>query len=850
MSWVPWQAEDLQAKVPVTTLSPREALIAKGRPAIKPGKELGGWANQRIDDAARYGGPVAHITSVNFPGRAVDTANNKEHELTHTALKHEPLRRLVADPKLTQKDIPDVSDQTSGKKLLRRLGGWPTIVPGSHEDYLTSTEELDPRLAPIKRFYAEKYNKEVTTPEEAQKAIKWFRNWITTAEGQERTGNMGQSWQDIFALPAWPTIERGAIRRLPGLVHNQQLDDGTKMAAVNALSSLLSQWEPPKENPYEGFEGFAPKFQAGTPGEHWTESLGRMALTAAPVAATAGGLALWRPWEHPASPAKPKHHRRSVKTAAVSDIANAIYAQLPRIRVPDTLAGAGVGAMGGLAYDAIRGAEPGESRWKKRLGRALTGAGVGALGANVVGDRARRYISNSFVPWGYGNDPAKALTPKSLSHVWNAAILDRPQHEITSPEILKSVDAFGKSVGYKHPAGLYDYQKDTMRNYVLPARQELFRRQLGVHTDDPIKDIWKAGPDDRVSINPENPRGVETAQRLMGTPSEGISPDMFNDPKTLLDDSNTGKSTDAPFSTIVGGQQIPYREWPSGKGLEGSVLDRWDYTLDPKEDAFLRGNARNMLDPAWRKAPFDTSDPISGYLNDEQSALTGGASRTNADAWSALAGRWGLDNIISYKHPWVTQKFLAEPDMGPGGLADPKLKQLQMLTPEGHPFGDPITRSSNKAFTRRPFEEKKGAADYAPGLPAKKDFGPLERLRVGQMLDYIVQAHNAERAGPHHDIRFGDKDTGLFSWASRKGVPAPGEKRLAVQQPVHRHEYKDFEGEIPEGYGKGTVKKHTEGQVLITKVDPGVHSLHDGPSEASRAVTRWPGPRAGVTRTG
>jgi hypothetical protein len=109
------------------------------------------------------------------------------------------------------------------------------------------------------------------------------------------------------------------------------------------------------------------------------------------------------------------------------------------------------------------------------------------------------------------------------------------------------------------------------------------------------------------------------------------------------------------------------------------------------------------------------------------------------------------------------------------------------------------------------------AADYAPGLPKKKDFGPLERLRVGQMLDYIVQAHNADRAGPHHDIRFGDKDMGLLSWASRKGVPEPGAKHLAVQQPVHRHEYKDFEGEIPEGYGKGTVKKHTEGQVLITK---------------------------------
>jgi hypothetical protein len=118
----------------------------------------------------------------------------------------------------------------------------------------------------------------------------------------------------------------------------------------------------------------------------------------------------------------------------------------------------------------------------------------------------------------------------------------------------------------------------------------------------------------------------------------------------------------------------------------------------------------------------------------------------------------------------------------------------------------------------------KEAADYAPGLPSKSDMGHAEKLRVGQLLDYVVQRHQAERAGLHHDIRFGNPEMGLLSWASRKGAPEPGQKHLAVQQPVHRHGYKDFEGEIPEGYGKGTVKKHTEGQVLITKVTP--ESIH------------------------
>jgi hypothetical protein len=119
---------------------------------------------------------------------------------------------------------------------------------------------------------------------------------------------------------------------------------------------------------------------------------------------------------------------------------------------------------------------------------------------------------------------------------------------------------------------------------------------------------------------------------------------------------------------------------------------------------------------------------------------------------------------------------------------------------------------------------KKAEADYAPGLPSRSNMGQLDKLQVGQMLDYIVQRHEAERAGLHHDIRFGNPDMGLLSWAARKGVPPPGERHLAVQQPVHRHEYGNFEGEIPQGYGKGTVKTHTKGQILITKATP--ESIH------------------------
>lgn len=71
----------------------------------------------------------------------------------------------------------------------------------------------------------------------------------------------------------------------------------------------------------------------------------------------------------------------------------------------------------------------------------------------------------------------------------------------------------------------------------------------------------------------------------------------------------------------------------------------------------------------------------------------------------------------------------------------------------------------------------------------------------------------------HYDFRFGDP-TGLFSWATRYQLPAPGNKSLLIQQPMHSYKYKDFEGEIPEGYGAGTVRRHSEGKLLITGVSP------------------------------
>lgn len=111
--------------------------------------------------------------------------------------------------------------------------------------------------------------------------------------------------------------------------------------------------------------------------------------------------------------------------------------------------------------------------------------------------------------------------------------------------------------------------------------------------------------------------------------------------------------------------------------------------------------------------------------------------------------------------------------------------------------------------------------EMIPGLPDRSDYGDLSKLTPGQLVNLLLQQHDARRAGRHYDLRLGDESTGqLLSWAVRKGLPAPGKRHLAVQQPVHEPSYAEFEGEIPSGYGAGTVRKAKQGRILITSATP------------------------------
>ena len=107
------------------------------------------------------------------------------------------------------------------------------------------------------------------------------------------------------------------------------------------------------------------------------------------------------------------------------------------------------------------------------------------------------------------------------------------------------------------------------------------------------------------------------------------------------------------------------------------------------------------------------------------------------------------------------------------------------------------------------------------GIPDRNDFGDPSLLQPEQLADLFIQRHLAHRAGEHFDYRIGTPETGLLSWSMKPTeLPEPGQKRFVRQQPVHTHQYGDFEGRIGSGYGAGTVRREEKGKVLITKASP------------------------------
>ena len=101
---------------------------------------------------------------------------------------------------------------------------------------------------------------------------------------------------------------------------------------------------------------------------------------------------------------------------------------------------------------------------------------------------------------------------------------------------------------------------------------------------------------------------------------------------------------------------------------------------------------------------------------------------------------------------------------------------------------------------------------------AKRDFTKTQEPAPGKTRArtdapmFVVQKHQAHRAGLHYDFRL-EHDGVLWSWAVRKGPSLdPSIKHIAAHVEDHPIDYADFQGTIPDGqYGAGTVETWDRG---------------------------------------
>ena len=179
-----------------------------------------------------------------------------------------------------------------------------------------------------------------------------------------------------------------------------------------------------------------------------------------------------------------------VEKTAKSSFMDNVRHHLPRIRLPDSVVGTSLGALGGLGIAGLRDVlSDDEETDNARYATYGLAGGLGGFGlGNLVGDRLRRYVANNAPPFGYSAlnspespegqlaaqlgvenpSPAGWLKPRSWDQVYRTAILDRPD-----ADMVKYMTHRG-NVGDTGPEGIGLAPFDAM------GRIELLRRHLGL----------------------------------------------------------------------------------------------------------------------------------------------------------------------------------------------------------------------------------------------------------------------------------------------------------------------------------------------------------------------------------
>ena len=256
--------------------------------------------------------------------------------------------------------------------------------------------------------------------------------------------------------------------------------------------------------------------------------------------------------------------------------------------------------------------------------------------------------------------------------------------------------------------------------------------------------------------------------------------------------------------------------WDYGyfKGTKGKDKDHLDVFIGPHLDSEIAFIV-NQLDPDTGK--LDEHKIMIGFQSEEEAKA--GYLANYDKGWKGFGSIKAktLEQLEFWNSNGNHEKEAA--------IAHPQLgKSLMVSLPaDPHPSG-PLTQMGNILGVKDPNEKKKKkkrkkkGADGL-GIPNRANYGDMSQLQPGQLVDFVQQLHDAKRSGRHYDVRFGTPQTGAFSWATKKELPEPGEKRMLYQQPIHTHRYMGFQGTL-RGYGAGSVRTHRKGQILVTSIEP------------------------------
>lgn len=318
--------------------------------------------------------------------------------------------------------------------------------------------------------------------------------------------------------------------------------------------------------------------------------------------------------------------------------------QMPGFHGWDTLAGATLAAVPTYAMSATSNSKrTRNNRWRNTL---LAAAG-GGLAANVVGDRARRYITN--IPGAFGYETSSMTGPAmraGLKGVWDGAVLDKP----IAP--VKGEQAFNE----EHP------------NQWLPEalpRRELLRRALGVHapTD---KDFFastgtsahKGVAHDRLEFHPrmfKAPGSNELNKDGEQLFEQSVQPEGWAAMNKILQGGEAASSADkSQYDGRSIGSSIFGNLPMQNIGDSRQMRDVWDFDWSPQDAAHFK----QIASTAWRQpssllAPFSNAE-----AKDELLRTAGDKVVKNTDVLKSLLARKILNNVLVKSAPVFEQNFV------------------------------------------------------------------------------------------------------------------------------------------------------------------------------------------------